>query len=160
METREKIESLIAQGVEAGLLGMDFVQGLDVETVRESYNGIGPEFLRPSLREKVTQHFAIFAPAAVVHDLRNEFSDGTKSSFHAANREFLANCLKLVDVKYPPDTKSRSLRLKRDLARQTAYAFYKFVDGAPGWRAWLEAKERHEAKMASGNSAGERKEQT
>ena len=36
MQTMEKIESLIARGVEAELLGMDFVQSLDLETVRDS----------------------------------------------------------------------------------------------------------------------------
>lgn len=152
MQTMEKIESLIAKGVEAELYGMDFVQGLDLETVRESYNGIGPEFLDPEVREKVSELLSIFEPAALVHDLRNEFSDGTRKGFEYANDEFLKNCLKLADYNYC------FINPRRYRARAVAKILYKFVSAEKfGWRAWLEAKERHEAKMASGNSAGETK---
>ena len=155
METIEKIDELIKTAVLCNLRGVDFLQSLPIETVREAYNGIGPEFLPPSVREAVTTHFAVFAPAAVIHDLRNEFSDGTHEKFHAANDEFLRNCLALIDHKYP-----WWRFLRRDAARQAAYAFYKFVESQFGWRAWLEAQAAHAKKMASGNSAGERKEQT
>lgn len=152
MQTMEKIESLIAKGVEAELYGMDFVQGLDLETVRESYNGIGPEFLDPEVREKVSELLSIFEPAALVHDLRNEFSDGTRKGFEYANDEFLKNCLKLADYNYC------FINPRRYRARAVARILYKLVSAEKfGWRAWLEAKERHEAKMASGNSAGETK---
>lgn len=154
MESKEKIEELINTAFGCNLEGVDFLQSLPIDTVRESYNGIGPEFLWPSIRKSVTRHFNIFAPAAVIHDLRNEFSDGTRESFHAANNEFRANCLKLVDMKYPPDVKSPRQRLRRDLARKAANAFFRFVDGAPGWRAWLEAQANHAKKISSGNSAG------
>ena len=154
MQTMEKIESLIAKGVEAELYGMDFVQGLDLETVRESYNGIGPEFLDPEVREKVSELLSIFEPAALVHDLRNEFSDGMRKNFEYANDEFLKNCLKLADYNYC------FINPRRYRARAVARILYKFVSAENfGWRAWLEAKERHEAKMASGNSAGETKEE-
>ena len=151
MEEMEKIEELIHDAVVNNLEGTRFLLGLEIETVQEAYNGIGPEFLMPTLRAKVTKHFATLAPAAVIHDLRNEFSDGTKEKFHEANREFLANCLTLVDNKYP------WWRPKRYVARQVAHAFFAFVEGPAGWRAWLEAQNRHEKKMLSGNSAGETK---
>ena len=142
---REKIETLIKSAVLNDLEGVEFLLGLDIKTIQESYNGIGPAFFAEELREAVTKHFDTFEPAAVIHDLRNEFSDGTEKSFHEANREFLANCLKLVDAKYP------WWRPRRYVARQVAYEFFRFVDGAPGWRAWLEAQRNHAAKMASGN---------
>ena len=148
MESMEKIDRLILLAVLSNLDGVDFIQGLDRKTVQDAYNGIGPEFLPPALRAKVTQHFSTFEPAALIHDLRNEFSDGTEDKFHAANREFLANCLTLVDDKYP------WWRPKRYIARRVAHAFFMFVDGAPGWRAWLEAQANHAKKISSGNSAG------
>ncbi len=144
MQTMEKIESLIAKGVEAELFGMDFVQGLDLETVRDSYNGIGPEFLDSDTRAKVTDHLEIFEPAALVHDLRNEFSDGTRYSFNFANYEFLQNCRKLADRKYA------WYNPRRYRARAVAQLLYVAVSAEKfGWRAWLEAKERHEQKMAA-----------
>lgn len=146
METTEKIESLIARGVEAELFGIDFVQGLDLETVRDSYNGIGPEFLDSDTRAKVTDHLAIFEPAALVHDLRNEFSDGTRYSFNYANYEFLRNCRKLADKKYG------WYNPRRYIARRVAKLLYLAVSAEKfGWRAWLEAKARHEEKMAAKN---------
>lgn len=154
METMEKIVSLIARGVEAELLGMDFVQSLDLETVRDGYNGIGPEFLDPKVREKVSELLAIFEPAALAHDLRNEFSDGTREGFKRANDEFLKNCLKLADYNYC------FIDPRRYRARAVARILYKFVSAENfGWRAWIEAKERHEAKAASGTSAGETNEE-
>lgn len=142
METTEKIVSLIARGVEAELLGMDFVQSLDLETVRDGYNGIGPEFLDSDTRAKVTDRLAIFEPAALVHDLRNEFSDGTRYSFNFANYEFLQNCRKLADLKYG------WYNPHRYVARHVAHLLYAAVSAEKfGWRAWLEAKERHEKKM-------------
>ena len=148
METTEKIESLIARGVEADLFGMDFVQSLDLETVRDGYNGIGPEFLGSDVRAKVTDHLAIFEPASLVHDLRNEFSDGTRYSFNFANYEFLKNCRKLADQKYG------WYNPRRYFARHVAHLLYVAVSAEKfGWRAWLEAKERHEKKMRALNKA-------
>ena len=144
MATMEKITSLIGKGIEAELFGMDFVQSLDLETVRDSYNGIGPEFLDGDTRAKVTEHLALFEPAALVHDLRNEFSDGTRYSFNFANYEFLQNCRKLADLEYG------WYNPRRYVARHVAHLLYVAVSAEKfGWRAWLEAKERHEKKVAA-----------
>ena len=144
METLETIDALIAKAEEAELFGLDFVNGLDREVVQDSYNGIGPEFLDPDTRAKVTGHLALFAPAALVHDLRNEFSDGTRSSFEYANFEFLQNCRKLADHAYA------WYNPRRYRARAVAQLLFVAVSAEKfGWRAWLEAKERHEQKMAA-----------
>ena len=136
----------------AGLDGMDFITKFKDEELADGYNGIGPEFLPPDIRAKITEHLSLFAPAALIHDMRNEYSDGTRESFHRANKEFRANCRKLAALEfgwYNP---------RRYLAYRVAEILFKFVEAEDfGWKAWLQAKVRHEQKI-SGNSAGKTKE--
>ena len=154
MVDEKKIRELLDIAEDANLDGCDFLTGLGIETLQDGYNGIGPEFLDPKVREKVSELLAIFEPAALAHDLRNEFSDGTREGFRRANDEFLKNCLKLADYNYC------FIDPRRYRARAVARILYKFVSAENfGWRAWLEAKERHEAKAASGTSAGETNEE-
>lgn len=141
METKEKIEQLMDAAVVSNLDGIELFAQYNIDTIRESYNGIGPEFFPAELRAKVTEHLAIFEPAALLHDLRNEFSDGTRWSFNYANYEFHENCLRLANRKYP------WYSWRRYAARHVAHLLYKFVSGENGWRAWIEAKERHAKKM-------------
>lgn len=145
------VQELFKLAVFAGLDGTDFIDDFSDEELAESYNGIGPEFLPPTVRAKVTAHLALFEPAALIHDLRNEYSDGTRRSFNYANYEFLENCRKLADGKYA------WYNPRRYFARHVAKLLYRFVSGDGGWTAWIQAKERHE-KKTSGNSAGENKE--
>ena len=142
------IQDLYKKAVLAELDGVEFIAEFPDEELADSYNGIGPEFLPPTLREKVTQHLSLFAPAALIHDLRNEYSDGTRRSFNYANYEFLANCRKLAARKYA------WYNPRRYIAYHVAKLLYRFVCGDGGWTAWIQAKERHEKKI-SGNSAGE-----
>ena len=153
MIDKTKICELLNTAKNAQLDGYDFLMGLGIETLQDGYNGIGPEFLDPKVREKVSELLSIFEPAALAHDLRNEFSDGTREGFEYANNEFLKNCLKLADAKYG------WWNPRRYRARAVARILYKFVSAEDfGWRAWLEAKERHEAKVASGMVPGKTKE--
>ena len=147
-KSKEDIEELLKIAVAADLEGLDFLSQFTPDQLADGYNGIGPEFLKPDVREKVSEFLHIFKPAAVGHDLRNEMSDGTRKSFRAANDEFLRNCLRLADYYYKDKDARRHLR-----ARAAARVLYLFVSAENfGWRAWLEAKERHAAKMASDNS--------
>ena len=147
MKRKEDIEELLKIAVAADLEGLDFLSQFTPDQLADGYNGIGPEFLKPRVRAAVSEFLHIFKPAAVGHDLRNELSDGTRKSFHAANDEFRRNCLKLAEHHYAADRR----RLRR--AKIAAEILYKFVEAETfGWRAWLEAKERHAAKLASGDS--------
>lgn len=142
-----EIDELLATAEAAGLEGLDFLAGFTRDQLADGYNGIGPEFLKPRVRAAVSEFLAIFAPAALGHDLRNELSDGTRKSFHAANDEFRRNCLKLAEHHYAADRR----RLRR--AKMAAEILHTFVETEIiGWRAWLEAKERHAKKLASGDS--------
>ena len=147
-KTKPEIDELMQIAVAAKLEGLDFLSTFTYDQLADGYNGIGPEFLRPKVRAAVSEFLHIFKPAAVGHDLRNELSDGTRKSFKAANDEFLRNCQKLADYYY----KGKDARRWRR-ARAAALILYAFVSSEQfGWRAWQEAKERHAAKMASGNS--------
>lgn len=144
----EEINELLEIAKAADLEGLDFLSQFNKAQLADGYNGIGPEFLKPSVREKVSEFLHIFKPAALGHDLRNEMSDGTRKGFKYANDEFLRNCLKLADYYYKGKDARRHLR-----ARVAAKILYGFVSAERfGWRAWLEAKERHEQKLISDNS--------
>ena len=137
-KSKEDIDELLKIAVAADLEGLDFLSQFTPDQLADGYNGIGPEFLKPRIREKVSEFLHIFKPAAVGHDLRNELSDGSRKGFCAANEEFLRNCLRLADYHY---------------ARAAARVLYLLVSAENfGWRAWLEAKERHAKKLASDNS--------
>ena len=153
-QKKAEIDELLKIAVEAKLEGLDFLASFTYEQLSDGYNGIGPEFLKPDVREKVSDFLHIFKPAAVVHDLRNELSNGTRDGFRAANDEFYRNCIRLAGYHYPWYSRYRYR------ARAAALVLYAFVSTEHfGWRAWLEAKDRHAAKMASGNSAWKSKEE-
>jgi len=145
MEANDKnlahVAKLIETAKAAGLKGADWVASLGVKRCCEGYNGIGPEFLPAWARAKVTKHLALFEPAALPHDLRNDVSDGTREKFHAANDEFRYNCHRLAELAYPNDFKRRAAA---DAAAEILYLFVS-ADGF-GWKAWLEATERAKAR--------------
>ena len=137
MKSVEEIEALIARAQEARLVGLEFLLQFNVATLAHEYNGIGPEWCGAALRAVVTEKFSLFEPAALIHDLRNTVSDGSEIAFHIANHEFYINCRKLADGAYP------WYSWKRYRARFFASAFFDFVEGPGGWKAWQQAHERY-----------------
>ena len=138
MKSREEIDKLIKTAVVADLEGLDFLYSFDRATLCREYNGIGPEWAGEKLRGKVTAHLDLFQPAAVLHDLRNFESDGTRRGFNFANMEFLENCLRLANWRYA------WYDWRRYRARAVAYALYDFVCGPGGWKAWMDCYSRKE----------------
>ena len=151
MEANEEnlahVAELIERAKAAGLKGADWVASLGVKRCCEGYNGIGPEFLPAWARAKVTMHLALFEPAALPHDLRNDVSDGTREKFLAANDEFRTNCHILAERAYPNDPKRR---IAADAAAEILYLFVS-ADGF-GWKAWLEAHERFVERQQKGTN--------
>ena len=141
METNEEnlahVAELVRIARDAGLEGCDWLAQFTLVEIARGYNGIGPEFLPAWARAKVTKHLALFEPAALPHDLRNDVSDGTREKFLAANDEFRTNCHILAERAYPNDPKRR---IAADAAAEILYLFVS-ADGF-GWKAWLEAHER------------------
>ena len=132
-----KIDELVKAAVLAELDGVEFLQEFDYQTLCREYNGIGPEWAGAAIRAKVTKYLALFEPAALIHDMRNFRSDGSRRAFHAANDEFLHNCLKIINAHYHEDEK------KYAKARAAVFAMYAFVAGPGGWKAWQDCYERN-----------------
>ena len=132
MVDEAKIDELVKTAVLAELDGVEFIQGFDYATLCREYNGIGPEWAGATIRAKVTQYLALFEPAALVHDMRNYMSDGSRKGFNYANMEFLENCRTLADAAYP------WYSWRRYRARAVAHLLYDFVDGPGGWTAWAD----------------------
>ena len=133
----KKIQELVKRAVLADLDGVEFIQGFDYATLCREYNGIGPEWAGAPIRAKVTRYLTLFEPAALIHDLRNFESDGTRRGFNYANIEFHENCLKLADDAYP------WYSWRRYRARLVAHALYDFVRDPGGWKAWQDCYERN-----------------
>ena len=143
MVDEAKIDSLVKAAVLAELDGVEFIQDFDYATLCREYNGIGPEWAGAPIREKTTRWFAVFEPAALIHDMRNYRSDGTRHGFNFANLEFLENCLKLADDAYP------WYSWRRYRARAVAYALFDFVSGPGGWKAWQDCHEKKQSLVDS-----------
>lgn len=144
---KKSLHDLITEAHEAGLEGLDFLGKFGFAEIERGYNGIGAEFLPTAVREKITEHLATFEAAAVIHDMRNDVSDGTRRSFYHANDEFWRNCVRLADHTYP------WWSLRRYRARAVAKILYRFVNTERfGWKAWIDAHERYTSRRASGTS--------
>lgn len=132
MQDEKTIDKLICRAVVAGLNGVEFIQDFDYATLCHEYNGIGPEWAGAAIIAKATEILSLFEPAALIHDMRNYMSDGSREGFNYANMEFHANCLKLADHAYP------WWNWRRYRARFVAHALYDLVRGDGGWKAWTD----------------------
>ena len=137
MVDKRKIDELVKAAVLNDLDGVEFIQDFDYATLCREYNGIGPEWAGETARQFVTRRLSIFQPPALVHDMRNYKSDGSRKAFHAANDEFLHNCLKIINAHYHEDEK------KYVKARAAVFAMYAFVAGPGSWKAWMDCYERN-----------------
>lgn len=129
----EKIDELVKKAVVADLGGLDILAGYSYEDLAKCYNGIGPEFLPAGARAKVTDYLSLFEPAALIHDVRYDDSDGSRYGFNFANLEFRENCFKLADAAYP------WYSWRRYRAYLAAEALFSAVASEAGWVAYLES---------------------
>lgn len=136
----QHVSELLRKAREAGLDGYAWATSLGFATIYREYNGIGPEWAGAAIRAKATEILSLFEPAALIHDLRNYRSDGSRHGFNYANIEFHENCLKLADAKYP------WWSWRRYRARIVAHALYDFVRGEGGWKAWQDCFNKKESK--------------
>ena len=137
MVDEAKIDSLVKAAVFAELDGVEFIQDFDYAALCSGYNGIGPEWMPAALREKVSAYLELFAPAALIHDMRYQVSDGSRVNFNYANLEFFGNCVKLANDAYP------WYSWRRYRARLAAQVAYDFVRSQCGWVAWCSASAIH-----------------
>lgn len=91
-----EITALIKKACDLKLTDAAWVACFSPEELATVYNGIGPEWLPYSLREKLTKYLAIFAPACLIHDFHYWIGDGTLKDFNYANDILEANCRKCI----------------------------------------------------------------
>lgn len=132
-EHEQHVEKLMDVAVIADLEGLEDATQLGFAGMAKAYNGIGAEWLPDSLRKKISEHLALFEPAAMIHDCRYEQSDGSRYGFNLANMEFHENCLKLAEYRYG------FFNWRRYRAKAAAHVLYECVRGNGGWKAWCEA---------------------
>lgn len=133
---REIVDQLIEKSKRLNLMGLNFLTEFGIDSACKAYNGIGPQFLPENLRNKVTSFLGIFEPAALIHDLRFDKSDGTRAAFDYANCEFFVNCHKCAKNEY------KWWNWKRYRAYAVIDAMNEFNCGSGGWKAWLDSFER------------------
>lgn len=131
-----KVGNLYEEAVRAGLYGVEELHKYSDAEMAAMYNGIGPDFFPSDVREKVTDFLSLFEPAALIHDVRYSESDRTEETWHAANQEFLQNCLTLVRRKY-----GWLHVMKGGRAKLAAYAMFEAVESTAGWLAWTKRRD-------------------
>lgn len=93
-----EIAALITKACDLKLTDAGWVACFSPEELATVYNGIGPEWLPYTLREKLTKYLAIFAPACLIHDFHYWIGDGTLKDFNYANDTLEANCRKCINA--------------------------------------------------------------
>ena len=93
-----EITALIIKARKFKLIDSGWVICFAPEELATVYNGIGPEWLPCSLREKLTKYLAVFAPACLIHDFHYWIGDGTLKDFNYANDTLEANCRKCINA--------------------------------------------------------------
>lgn len=142
MKTIEEIKDLINRVCAANLSGTELFAIYDAKAVQMAYNGIGPDSFPEEVRERISRFLDLFEPAALIHDLRFDESNGSRFDFNLANMEFHENCLRLAAQKYPWWRHP----LRRFAAREVSHILYAAVRSPAGWSAWTEAREKQLAK--------------
>lgn len=94
------VEELLMQANILHLYGAEEIIDIPLAELARVYNGCGPEWLPSAAREKLTEYFAIFEPAFMIHDWRFSCSDGTRCRFNFANFELEQNLRRIAKAKY------------------------------------------------------------
>lgn len=134
--TAKEIEEIIAVAKAAKLDGLELLEG-DPEAIALKFNGIGPESWPEEFRDALTWGLKYFVAAALIHDLRFTYADGSRVQFQAANVEFHNNCLKLARY-YVPWWRF----IRRFMVEGAAYGCYEAVSSGCGWQAYVKATSR------------------
>ena len=91
---RYSSEEVIPDNVMLQLLeleGRDILEKYSDEELQKICNGIGPGGIPSFLRRTLNKLHPSLEPAALIHDVEFERSDGSQSAFDASNDRFLAN---------------------------------------------------------------------
>ena len=133
-----------------GLSGAEWLAELSLGKIRDAYNGIGPKWMKPEKRKKLSKWLKMYTVPCVLHDCRFAYdNDGTEAKFRAANDELERNCIIVADATYKWYNPMRYwARLKGRTVAQVCRVF--------GWDAWRDAYDefRASARNAGGTLKG------
>ena len=99
-EQNKTVIKLIGECRRYRLSGFEFLETLTLAEITYAYNGIGPEWLHPILRNAVDHLAADLRPAALIHDVRYTYGDGSREWFDRANDELEVNGISLANQKF------------------------------------------------------------
>lgn len=135
MRTSEQIEivnNLIEECRRFDLSGIEFLEMLSLEEIIVAYNGIGPESFPHIFREAIDKLAYILRPAALIHDVRFTYGNGTREWFDMANDELKRNGIKIAEKAYGRYNPMRYITKAR------AHTYF-FICKNFGWEHYLRA---------------------
>lgn len=133
-----------------GLSGAEWLAELPLGKIRSAYNGIGPEWMKPEQRKKLSKWLKMYTVPCVLHDCRFAYdNDGTDAKFRTANDELERNCVIVADVNYAWYNPIRYWARMKGRAIAEACRLL-------GWTAWRDAYKAFPA--GAGNAGGEGKQ--
>ena len=134
----DEIESLLAFIKAHNLFVPSYFWKLTPVQIQKIYNGIGPDAEPSWIARRLTDALHWAAAAALIHDIRYEFGDGTKADWHDANEQFRANEDLSISVK-----NLHGLELvEREALHLEADGLYEAVETPIGWSSYQAAHAR------------------
>lgn len=101
MYTKERIEELVERIKDAGLYAPSSFWKASVETLQNTCNGIGADWMPKKVRKTITKACSYAECAALIHDWQYANNNGTKKAQESADELFRNNALDEVCYKYP-----------------------------------------------------------
>ena len=92
-----EISNLIAKAKALVLEDSGLIDCWLPEELLPIYNGIGPAWLPAAIRNRITEHLAVFAPACLIHDFHFHVADGSRAEFNRVNDILERNCRRCIN---------------------------------------------------------------
>ena len=134
----QEIESLLAVIADSKLFTPPYFGKLTSAMLHRIYNGIGPDNEPDCVARMLTDAFHWAAAAALIHDVRYEYGDGTKADWHNANEQFRANQDLLISAKHLQGLEI----LERQALHIEADSLFECVETNVAWNSYLAAVTR------------------
>ena len=142
MYTLEEIAALRQKCETLHLEGREILDNYSDAELQKICNGIGPDGIPSFLRRTLNKLHPSLEPAALIHDVEFERSDGSQSAFDASNDRFLANG-KRASAKYA------WYDVRRYAVLSQAYRLAAFCR-CFGGDSWQQAAEKNAAARSEG----------
>ena len=128
-----EIQKIRATAKERSFIVSDEFLSLSDSQMQRICNGIGPDKFPGILHEIADDVLARFVAASGPHDVRYEYAAGNTEDWHAANLEFLQNCIKSIP---------NELGVCKMIEVEVAHSLYYAVESVAGWESYMAAFKR------------------